>query len=102
MDKVQYTWYRREWDRHQRGIMEEQQEDRLTTEQVAAVLGVHSEVARRWIRSGKIKGRWLYDNPKLGYRVKRGDLAAYLRSVGEEEKAELVESGDIPDLAKAS
>jgi Helix-turn-helix domain len=93
--------YRSIWDGHQRGKMIDP-EGRLTTAQVATVLGIADEVARRWIRKGKIKGRWLYDNPKLGYRVKREDLASYLRSVGEEATAQAVESGELPDLAEAS
>lgn len=74
-------------------------EEKLTTEQVASVLGLHRDTVRGLIRSGKLQGKLLYDNPKLGYRVTRHDLAHYLRTVGEPRLAEDVEAGRSPDLA---
>ncbi len=78
------------------------EEEKLTTEQVATVLGLHRDTVRGLIKSGKLQGKLLYNNPKLGYRVTRGDLASYLNSVGEPRLADDVQAGRIPDLVAAN
>jgi len=56
----------------------------LTVNDVAARLQVDEQTVRRWIRAGKLAARNL--GGKAGYRIRPGDLAAYMDALpGAEE-----------------
>lgn len=78
------------------------EEDRLTVHEVATALGITDEAVRNWIRTGKLRGRWLLGSRRFGYRVERRDLVEFLRRVGEEGLAADVESGKLPAIVRAS
>lgn len=70
----------------------------MNIQQAAAVLEVSPEFIRRRIIKDKIKARYFKGSPKLGYVLERAEFARFLRSIGEEERAEQVESGEIPEI----
>jgi len=49
-----------------------------TAEQVAALLDVRVETVRRWLRTGALHGTMI-GGTKLGYRVARADLDAFVQ-----------------------
>jgi excisionase family DNA binding protein len=56
----------------------EQEADRwLTVEQVAELLQLNPETVRRWIRGGELPVLDL-GGTKAGYRIRRGDLDAFI------------------------
>ena len=58
--------------------MEEQQgPEWLTVAEIAEQLKVSLETVRRWVRSGQLPVLDL-GGPKMGYRVRTDDLAAFL------------------------
>ena len=48
----------------------------LTVGDVVRLLGVHEDTVRRWLRSGRLKGRNF--GGRTGYRIRRVDLDAFL------------------------
>jgi excisionase family DNA binding protein len=74
----------------------------LTAAQVASALNVHEQTVRRLLISGKLSGRYRLGSKKLGWIVRRDEIARYLRSVGELELADRIESGELPHLDLAS
>jgi excisionase family DNA binding protein len=51
-------------------------EEWLTVREVAALLKVHVETVRRWVRTGELRGTPF--GGKTGYRVKARDVDAFL------------------------
>lgn len=51
-------------------------EEWFTVQEIADRLRVHVDTVRRWLRDGRLKGRNF--GGKMGYRVRAGDLAAFL------------------------
>ncbi len=49
----------------------------LTVKEVAERLGTHQETVRRWLQSGRLRG-YRPGGDKLGWRVRRDDLEAYI------------------------
>jgi excisionase family DNA binding protein len=58
-------------------------EEWFTTAEIAALLKVHEQTVRVWLRSGRLPGR-NFGN-RVGWRVKESDLAVFLE--GDEGKA---------------
>lgn len=57
-----------------------------TTQEIVAMLGVHEQTVRSWIKSGQLRGVLL--SRKSGFRVRGEDLAAFLEArVVDEGKA---------------
>ena len=52
---------------------DDERDEWLTVQEVAAVLKVHEESVRRWIRGGELPVLDL-GSAKAGYRVRRSDL----------------------------
>ncbi len=75
--------------------MQEGKRDVYTVEQSATVLEVHPEFIRRRIRAGRLHARFDKGSPKLGYVIDRAEFVRFLRSIGEEERAEAVERNDV-------
>ena len=50
----------------------------LTTADVAALLKVHPETVKNWLRSGELSGVVLSD--RAGWRVRRGDVDRFLEA----------------------
>ena len=63
----------------------------LTVERGAQILEVHPEFLRRRIRSGKLNARFDKGSPKLGYIFETVEFIRYLRSIGEDDRADLLE-----------
>jgi excisionase family DNA binding protein len=59
----------------------------LTVEEIVALLKVHEQTVRRWLREGQLRGVLL--GRKAGYRVRARDLEDFLaaRETGEQGKA---------------
>ena len=49
-----------------------------TVEEIVAMLKVHEQTVRRWLRTGDLRGYGF--GGKTGYRVKASDLAAFLET----------------------
>jgi len=47
-----------------------------TVSQIAAALGVKEETVRRWLRAGALRGDLAAN--RIGYRVRRADLDAFV------------------------
>lgn len=52
------------------------QDEWMTVEQIADSLKVDGQTVRRWLRDGKLPGKNF--GGKTGWRIKRGDVDAYL------------------------
>ena len=63
----------------------------LTTNEVAARLGVHPVTVREWVRSGALASLRLGNRTR---RVSEQDLAAFLRE-RREGRAQIEEGGDV-------
>jgi excisionase family DNA binding protein len=59
----------------------------LTVEEIVALLKVHEQTVRRWLRTGELRGVLL--GRKAGYRIRASDLEAFLaeREASEKGKA---------------
>ena len=67
-------------------MAEQERREWMTVKEVATELQVHEETVRRWIRDGELPVADL--GGKAGYRIKRGDLDAFLdRRYGSPKKA---------------
>ncbi len=51
----------------------------LTTAQAAGELGVAHQTITRWIREGKLRARAIHVHGRPVYRIRRSDLAAFVR-----------------------
>jgi excisionase family DNA binding protein len=49
------------------------EDDLLTVAEVAAILKLHEQTARKWVREGKIPGIYM-GSRQAGYRVKRSTI----------------------------
>ena len=49
----------------------------LTVEETAALLGVHEQTVRRWLRAKRLPGTLL--SRRAGYRIQRSDVERVLR-----------------------
>jgi len=72
------------------------EEDVLTLEEAGSALGMSPEAIRQRIVKGKITARYNKGSPKLGWIIEREEYVRYLRSIGENRRADLVESGLLP------
>lgn len=63
----------------------------LTLEQAGAWLDLSSEAIRRRIVGNKITAKYDRGSPKLGWVIARSEFVRYLRSIGEDDRAEAVE-----------
>jgi excisionase family DNA binding protein len=52
------------------------EEKPLTVEQVAELFGVNRDTVRRWLREGRMKGRFL--GGRAGYRITREDVRRFM------------------------
>lgn len=48
----------------------------FTVAEIAALMKVHDETVRRWLKSGRLRGQNY--GGKMGWRVKESDLNAFL------------------------
>jgi excisionase family DNA binding protein len=62
----------------QTGVRAMDEERWYTVEEITAMLKVHEQTVRRWLRTGDLRGYAF--GGKTGYRVKERDLAAFLES----------------------
>ena len=51
----------------------------LTTEQAAGELGVARQTITRWIREGQLHARAIHVHGRQVYRIRRSDLATFIR-----------------------
>ena len=51
--------------------------DWLTVRDVVELLEIHPDTVRRWIRTGKLPGKFF--GGSMGYRIRRADLRGLLR-----------------------
>ena len=58
-----------------------QQDEWLTVAEITEQIKVHAETVRRWLRQGDLPGRNF--GGKMGYRVRRSDLDAFLTHGGQ-------------------
>lgn len=71
----------------------------MTVPEAASCLGFSQEYVRLLIRSEKLSARLWMGKRSKGYRIDRASLAAFARKQGEEEIAQLIESGLLPRSA---
>lgn len=57
----------------------------LTVPEVAERTRATEDTVRRWLRTGKLRGRKL-GGDRLGYRVKESDLEAFINGVAPAER----------------
>lgn len=69
----------------------------LKLEQAAEVLDLTPEAIRQRIVKGEIKARYDRGSPKLGWIIENAEYVRYLRSIGEDARADEVERGIIPN-----
>lgn len=55
-------------------------DDLLTTAEVAAIIGVTRQTVDAWIRAGKLPARRIQVGKRAIYRVKRAQLALFVRA----------------------
>ena len=58
--------------------METERDELMTVQDVVGTLRVHEETVRKWIRTGALPA-FLMGSPRGGYRVRRSDLAEFVR-----------------------
>jgi excisionase family DNA binding protein len=63
--------------------MKAQGERMLTVRQAAERLGTHQDTIRRWLRSGKIRGK-MPGGTKLGYRIPESEITRLLPTPAED------------------
>jgi hypothetical protein len=69
----------------------------LTLAEAGRHLDLSAEAIRRRIRKGEIKARYDRGSPKLGWIIERDEYVRYLRSIGEDQRADDVERGFLPN-----
>ncbi|MDP9364221.1 MAG: helix-turn-helix domain-containing protein [Chloroflexota bacterium] len=67
-----------------------------TVEEIVDTLKVHEQTVRRWLREGTLRGVLL--GRKAGYRVRAGDLEAFL-AARDARGIEVEEEGKAPAAA---
>jgi len=73
--------------------------DMFRLREAAAVLELTPEAIRQRIINKKIQARYDRGSAKLGYIIERDEFIRYLRSIGEDERAKIVERGAYTDAA---
>lgn len=68
-----------------------EEKDVLTLGEAGTALDMSSEAIRRRIVKGEITARYDRGSPKLGWVIERAEFVRYLRSIGEDARADRVQ-----------